>query len=66
VAAGELANLVAQLDDIGLFEVTYTDFTKSIYADRVAKAYLMPIIDQTSKLVYGWAVGQQANTELAL
>jgi transposase InsO family protein len=66
VAVGERANLVAQLDEIGLFEVAYTDFTELVYADGTAKAYLMPIIDHISKLVYGWAVGQQANTELAL
>ena len=65
VAAGERAKLVAQLEDIGLFEVAYTDFTELLYADGVAKAYLMPIIDHTSKLVYGWAVGEQAHTELA-
>ena len=66
VAVGERANLVAQLDKIGLFEVAYTDFTELRYADGAGKAYLMPIIDHTSKLVYGWAVGEQANTELAL
>lgn len=66
VAVGERANLVAQLDEIGLFEVAYTDFTELVYADGAGKAYLMPIIDHTSKLIYGWAVGQQANTELAL
>jgi putative transposase len=66
VAAGGRANLVAQLDDIGLFEVAYTDFTELIYADGTAKAYLMPIIDHTSKLVYGWALGKQANTEVAM
>jgi len=65
VAVGERANLVAQLEDIGLFEVAYTDFTELRYADGTSKAYLMPIIDHTSKLVYGWAVGEQANTELA-
>jgi transposase InsO family protein len=66
VAVGERANLVAQLQDIGLFEVAYTDFTELLYADGTTKAYLMSIVDHTSKLVYGWAVGQQANTELAL
>ena len=66
VAVGERANLVAQLDEIGLFEVAYTDFTELVYADGAGKAYLMPIIDHTSKLIYGWAVGQQANTALAL
>jgi transposase InsO family protein len=66
VAVGERANRVAQLEDIGLFEVAYTDFTELLYADGAAKAYLMTLIDHTSKLVYGWAVGEQANTELAL
>jgi transposase InsO family protein len=66
VAVGERANLVAQLEDIGLFEVAYTDFTELLYADGTAKAYLISIIDHTSKLVYGWAVGQQANTTLTL
>jgi len=30
--AGELANLVAQMEEIGLFEVVYTDFTELLYA----------------------------------
>lgn len=55
---GERANLVAPLDEIGLFEVAYTDFTELRYADGTAKAHLMSIIDHTSKLVYCWAVGQ--------
>jgi putative transposase len=65
-AAGERVNLVAQLDDIGLFEVAYTDFTELVYADGTRKAYLMPIIGHACKMAYGWAVGQQANTVLAL
>lgn len=63
VAVGEWANLVAQLEDIGLFEVAYTDFIELPYADGVAKAYLMSIID-TSKRFYDWAVGKQTYTEL--
>ena len=66
VAAGERANLVAQMEQIGLFEVAYTDFTELLYADGTRKAYLMPIIGHTCKLAYGWAVGKRANADLAL
>ncbi len=60
------ANLIVDLDAIALFQVAYTDFTELRYADGREKAYLMPILDHTSKLVYGWAVGESANTEMAL
>ena len=66
VSAGERVNLVAQLETIDPFEVLYTDFTELPYAGGDRKAYLMPIVDHASKLVFGWAVGQQANTPLAL
>jgi len=66
VAAGDRANVVAQLDQIELFQVAYTDFTELPYAHGHKKAYLMPILGHHCKLVYGWAVGSQANTELAL
>lgn len=65
-AAGKRANLVAQMEQIGLFAVLYTDFTELLYADGTRKAYLMPVIGHTSKLTFGWAVGQSANTNLAL
>lgn len=65
-AAGKRANLVAQRDQIGLFEVVYTDFTELVYANGTRKAYLMPIIGHACKLAFGWAVGQSANTNLAL
>lgn len=64
--AGEQANLVAQMDDIGLFEVIYTDFTELLYANGRRKAFLMPIIGHTSKMAYGWSVGERADTTLAL
>lgn len=64
--AGDQANLVAQLTEIGLFEVVYTDFTELRYAAGQRKAYLMPIIGHASKLVCGWAVGRSTNTTLAL
>lgn len=66
VISGERANLVAQMEQIGLFEVAYTDFTELVYADGTRKAYLMPIIGHVCKMAYGWAVGQQDNTALAL
>jgi len=65
-SAGKWANLVAQMDQIGLFEVVYTDFTELRYADGTRKAYLMPIIGHACKLAFGWAVGQSTNTNLAL
>jgi transposase InsO family protein len=66
MAAGERANLVAQMTQIGLFQVAHTDFTELRFADGRRKAYLMPIIGHTCKMAYGWAVGEQANTALAL
>lgn len=63
---GDKANLVAQKNEIGLFEVVYTDFTELVYADGHRKAVLMPIIAHTSKLACGWAVGETGDTRLAL
>lgn len=64
--AGGRANLVAQLDQIELFEVAYTDFTELPFADGTRKAHLVPIIGHVCKMAYGWAVGGSANTALAL
>ncbi len=64
--AGERANLVAQMEHIGLFEVLYTDFTELVYADGQRKAILMPIIGHTSKMAFSWAVGESADTRLAV
>jgi putative transposase len=66
MAAGTRINLVAEKKDIQPFEVAYADFTELVYANGRQKAYLIPIIDHTSKLVLGWAVGERAVTELAL
>lgn len=63
---GGLANLVAQMDEIGLLQVVYTDFTEILYADGDRKAILMPIIGHVSKMAFGWAVGQSRGTALAL
>ena len=66
IKAGKLANLVAQLEEIGLFQVLYTDFTELRYADGRRKAFLIPIIGHACKLAYGWAIGENADTSLAL
>ena len=63
---GERANLVGQMNGIGLFRVMYTDFTELPYANGRRKAVLMAIIGHTSKLACGWAVGQSGNTSVAL
>jgi putative transposase len=64
--AGKLANLVAQMEEIDLFQVVYTDFTELVYADGHRKVVLIPIIGHTSKIAFGWAVGERADTLLAL
>jgi transposase InsO family protein len=64
--AGEYANLITQLEEIALFQVVYTDFTELRYADGQRKAFLIPIVGHVSKMVYGWAVGEHADTPLAL
>jgi putative transposase len=64
--AGKRANLVAGLEKISLFDVVYTDFTELVYADGTEKAHLMVILGHTCKMVFGWAVGESANTSLAL
>jgi putative transposase len=65
-AAGDRANLVAQLSEIGPFQVMYTDFTELPFANGSRKAQLIAIIGHVSKMVYGWAVGGSTDTALAL
>jgi transposase InsO family protein len=65
-AAGDRANLVAQLGEIRPFQVMYTDFTELPFANSSRKAQLIAIIGHTSKIVYGWAVGRSTDTVLAL
>jgi transposase InsO family protein len=62
--AGTLCNLVAQLDEIDLLDVLYTDFTQLIYTGGMA--WLMPIIDHASKACLGWALGPTTDSDLAL
>ncbi len=66
LAAGDRANLVKGMTKIGLFEVSYTDFTEIRYANGYRKAHLMPIIGHVCKMAYGWALGESADSELAL
>ena len=66
LAAGDKANLVRGMTEIGLFAVSYTDFTEIRYADGYRKAYLMPIIGHACKMAYGWALGESADAVLAL
>ena len=63
-AAGARANLVAALTAIAPLVVLYTDFTELVYAQ--GKAWLMTLVDHTSKVVPGWALGAHADTALAL
>jgi putative transposase len=53
-------------NEIGLFEVYYTDFTQVEYAQGRKKAQLMPIIEHQAKVAVGWAIGKTANTQVAL
>ena len=57
---------LAQMEEIGLFQVVYTDFTELLYADGRRKAILIPIIGHVSKMAFGWVVGESPNTTLAL
>ncbi len=54
------------MEEIGLFQVLYTDFTELLYADGHRKAISMPIIGHASKIAFGWAVGESDDTNLAL
>jgi len=65
-AAGERANLIASLRITRPGQVVYTDFSELVYANGQRKAQLMPLLDHLSKVVWGWAVGDQATTGLAL
>jgi putative transposase len=64
IQAGPRANLVAQLSSIGPLEVFYTDFTEISYGG--GKAHWMPIIDDHTKVLLGWALDERENTEVAL
>jgi len=65
-AAGSQADLVTGRDDIEPFEVTVTDFTELRYAGGTRKAKLMPIIGHETKMAYGWALGPERNSRVAI
>ena len=67
-AAGPRANLLSGRPKakIGPLEVLYTDFIELHYAGGTRKAWLMPLLDHRTKYVAGFAVGERANSELAL
>lgn len=62
--AGGRANLVRALTRIAPLTVLATDFTELVYGG--GKAWLMTLLDHTSKIAPGWAVGATADTALAL
>ena len=66
--AGPRANLLSGRSKakIGPLEVLYTDFTELRYGGGIRKAWLIPILDHRTKYVAGFAVGERANSELAL
>jgi putative transposase len=59
-------NLVARMGERAPPEVFYTDFTTLWYDEGRKKAYLMPVLDDATKWVVGWADGQRPSTRLAL
>ena len=64
--AGSKINLVQSLERINDFEVLYTDFTEIRYQRGRTKAQWMPVIDHSSKVIVEHALGENANTELAM
>ena len=67
-AAGNRVNLLLPFreEEIRPFQVLYTDFTELIYRNGGAKAWLIPLLGHRTKMAFGWAVGERANTVLAL
>jgi putative transposase len=63
LTAGDRANLVRSLDEIGAFEVVHTDFTDLPFGGGVAQ--FIPILDHHAKVVLGWQVDSQRTAEVA-
>ena len=65
---GGRANQLSRRDktEIGALEVLYTDFTELRFAGGVRKAWLIPLLDHATRYVLGFAVGERANSGLAL
>jgi len=49
-----------------LGRIIYTDFTEIVYRQGKAKIYLIPYLEQATKAVVGYAVGEGPTTALAL
>jgi len=64
--AGSKINLAQSLERIDDFEVIYTDFTGIRCQKDRTKALWIPIIDYSSKVIVGPALGENTNTELAM
>ena len=67
-AAGPRANLLSGRSKakLGPLEVLYTDFTELHYGGGTRTAWLIPLLDHATKYVAGFALGERANSELAL
>lgn len=68
-SAGSEINLLRKILETrgpNLLEISVTDFSEISYAGGARKAQLMPLVDYQTKIVLGWALGESANTELAL
>ena len=57
---------MSQLEEIDDFEMLCTDFVQIRYQRGHAKTHWIPIADQKSKLVLGYALGESPNTDQAL
>jgi putative transposase len=57
-------NLLAGVEAMGPLAALHTDFTELVYA--AGKAQLMALVDHTTKVVPGWALGRHADSGLAL
>ena len=63
--AGSSVNLVRSRH-FGVLAAFTTDFTELVYANGTHKAFLISLLDLRSRWIGGWAVGANANHELAL
>ena len=57
---------VPEADFKKLGKIVYTDFTEIKYQGGKAKLYLIPYLEQSAKVVLGYAVGEGPTTSLAL
>jgi putative transposase len=57
---------VERLTTIQALQVLYTDFTELVYCQSQRKGYFLPLLDDVSKAVLGWALGFTDDTSVAL